>query len=89
MHDVGVRKLFDLRDLFRSECFEMREVEAQAVGTNVATRLLHMRTEHLAQCRMQDVRAGVIARDGRAALRIDRSRNFFANRERADSIFTL
>ena len=83
LHDVGVRKLFDLRDLFRSECFEMREVEAQAVGTNVATRLLHMRTEHLAQCRMQDVRAGVIARDRRAALRIDRSRNFFANRERA------
>ncbi len=50
----------------------MAEVEAQPVGRDQRTRLLHVRAEHLAQRPVQHVRRGVVAADAVASHRVDR-----------------
>ena len=50
-----VRKLFDLLELLGRYRLEVGEVEAQAIGANVAARLLHMGAQNLAQCSVQDM----------------------------------
>ena len=44
----------------------MREIEPQPVGRNDAAGLFDMRAEHFAQCRVQQMRGGVISH-GRVA----------------------
>ncbi len=59
-HDpVGHR--LDLAQLLRRQRLQVREVEAQTVRRHQRTRLAHVRAQHLAQRRVQDVRAGVVA----------------------------
>ena len=66
-----VREVLDLRDLLRSDRRVVAEVEAQAVGRDERTRLLHVLAEHLAQRPVQQVRAGVVPADRVAPLDVD------------------
>ena len=56
----------------------MAEVEPQSIGRDERAGLLHVRTEHLAQRPVQQVRAGVVATDGVAPLDVDRRDRFLA-----------
>ena len=56
----------DLEELLAREGAEVDEVEAQAIGRDERSRLLHVRAEHLAQRGMEQVRGGVVAPDRRA-----------------------
>ena len=49
----------------------MREIKSQPVGRDQRTLLLHVRTEHLTQSGMQQVRRRVIERRGPAPLTIN------------------
>ena len=53
--------VLDLGELGRRDRREVREVETQAVGRDERARLLHVRAEHLAQRRVQQVRGRVVA----------------------------
>ena len=69
---LAVREILDLLDLLGRDRVVVAEVEPQPVGRDERTRLLHVRTEHLAQRPVQEVRAGVVAADRVAALDVDR-----------------
>ena len=60
------------RELLGRDRLVMAEVEAQPIGRDERTRLLHVRTEHLAQRPVQDVGRGVVAADAVAADAVDR-----------------
>jgi hypothetical protein len=59
--DLLVDDPFDLRELLLGERGEVDEVEPQAVGRDERARLLHVRSQHLAQRRVQQVRGRVVA----------------------------
>ncbi len=66
-----VGEVFDVLQLFVVDAGEVREVEAQVAGIDQRARLLHMRAQHVAQRRMQQVRAGVVAHGRVADLGVD------------------
>jgi hypothetical protein len=57
----------------------MREIETQSICGDQRAFLLHMLAEHFSQRCVQQVRRGVIERDGRAALGIDLRLDFIAD----------
>ena len=59
--DHGIHFAFHGADLFGSHGRDMREVEAQMVGADRRTGLMHMRTQHLAQGGLQEMGAGMVA----------------------------
>ena len=65
--------------------FVVREVEAQPVGPDARTRLLHVRAEHFAQRPVQHVRGGVVAADAVAAHAVDLGLDLVAFGDRADA----
>ena len=67
----AVDDVFDLLQLFVGDLGEVGEVEAQAVGIDERAGLLDVRAEDLAQRGVEQVRAGVVAADGVAALAVD------------------
>ena len=73
-----VGEALDLRELLGRDRVVMAEVEAQAIGRDHRTRLLHVRAEHLAQRPVQDVGGGVIAADAVAAHAVDRGLHLVA-----------
>ena len=60
---------------------KVRKVEAQPVRMHRRTRLLYMRAQHLAQRRVQQVRAGVVAPDGIAPLPVNNRVDVIAHRK--------
>ena len=58
---MAVGEALHLRELLGRDRLVVREVEAQPIGRDERTRLLHVRPEHLAHCPVQDVGRGVIA----------------------------
>ena len=97
-HDLGldrmcrpnltVHKHLDLLHLFLGERRKVREVKAQSVRTHKAARLVHMIAEHLAECLVQEMRAGVVLRRILAVCRIDRKRHSLADPEHAGEYLT-
>ena len=77
-----VGEVFDVLQLFVGERGEVREVEAQVAGIDQRARLLHVRAQHLAQRRMQQVRAGVVAHGGAANVVVDHGIDFVADANR-------
>ena len=75
---LRVRQPLDLRELVGGHGLVMREVEAQTVGADERTRLLHVRAEHLAQRPVQHVRGGVVAADAVAAHAVDLGQDLVA-----------
>ena len=75
LHDLLVDDSLDAQELVGRDRLEMLEVEAQAVRRDERAGLLHVRAEHLAQGRMQQVGSRVVAPRGVAYvgihLRID------------------
>ena len=69
--DLLVDAPLDAPQLLGRDRLEVREVEAQAVGRDQRTLLLHVRAEHLAQRGVQQVRGGVVAADVLAAGVVD------------------
>ena len=57
----------------------MREVEAQVPGIDQRASLLHMLAQHLAQCGVQQVRAGMVAHGRAADFVVDHGVNFVAD----------
>ena len=69
--NFAVHDVFDLLEFLIGNLSKVRKIEAQPVGMHRRTGLLHVRAQHLAQRRVQQVRAGVVAADGVAAVAID------------------
>ena len=67
----AVDDVLDLFEFFVGDLREVGEVEAQAVGIDQRAGLLDVRAQNLAQRGVEQVRAGVVAADGVAALAID------------------
>ena len=82
VEDFTIDDGFDLFELFVGHLGEVREVEAQAVGLDRGSGLLDVRAEDLTQRGVEQVRAGVIAPDGVAALAIDDGVDVVADGER-------
>ena len=74
-HDLAGDEAFDLGDLLARERGEVHEVEPQAVRRHQRARLLHVRAEHLAQRRVQQVGGRVIAARGVAQVVVDLGRH--------------
>ncbi len=72
----------DLFELFVGDLREVREVEAQAVGSTERAGLLDVGAEDLAQRGVEQVRAGVVAADGVAAFAVDDGVDVIADGER-------
>ena len=68
---LAVDDALDLFKLLIGHLGKVREVEAQPRGIDRGTGLLYVRAQHLAQRGVQQVRAGVVAADGVAAVGID------------------
>ena len=66
-----VDERLDLLQLLGADGLVVREVEAQPLRLDERAFLLHVRAEHFAQRRMQQMRRGVIQHDGRTPLRVD------------------
>ena len=64
-----VGEVFDVLQLLVVDAGEVREVEAQVAGIDQRARLLHMRAQHIAQRRVQQMRAGMVAHGRSGALR--------------------
>ena len=77
--DLGVHERLDLAQLLRRHRLEMSEVETQPVGRHERAFLLHMRAQHLAQRRVQQVRGRMVQYDRRAAFGIDLGGNAVAD----------
>ncbi len=58
--NLAVHEPLDLQKLFRRDRLEMRKVEAQPIGRNQRSLLLHVRTQDLPQCGMQQMGCRVI-----------------------------
>jgi len=71
VHDNVVDERFDLGDFFACDRFRMREVETGALPGHQRAFLFDVRAQHFAQCGVQKVSSGVIARGGGALLQID------------------
>src|SRR3546814_471889 len=81
--DLGVDPALDLGQLRSRHRLEVREVEAQAVGSDQRAFLGDVRAQHLAQRRVQQVR-GAVVEDGRAAAcAVDRGDEVVADLQRA------
>ena len=80
---LGVGDLLDPADLVGGDGRVVREVEAQAIGADQRAGLLDVLAEHLAQRVVEDVRAGVVAADGDAALDVDGRRGRGAGHDAA------
>ena len=81
--DLLVDDPLDPVELLARDRREVLEVEAQAIGRDQRARLLHVRAEHLAQRRVQQVRRGVVAPRRVARLVVDRRGDDVARLERA------
>ena len=62
--DLFVDNVLDVLQLFVFNRGEMRKVEAQMIGIDQRSCLLHMLAKHLAQTRVEQVRGRVIAHGG-------------------------
>ena len=80
----AVGEALHLRELLGRDRLVVREVEAQPIGRDERTRLLHVRPEHLAQRPVQDVGRGVIAPYAVAPHAVDRGFDLVALGEHAD-----
>ena len=67
----GVGQREDLVELLGGGRRMMREVEAQVLGRHQGALLAHVVAQHRPQGRVQQVRGGVVAPDGLAALAVD------------------
>ena len=66
----AVDQLLHLLQLLRRQRGKMRKVKPHTVLIHQLARLLHVRSEHTAQRRLQQVRRRMVAGDGRTGLRI-------------------
>src|SRR5262249_51871725 len=69
--NVVVDDLLDGQELLARERTEVHEVEAETIGCDERSRLFDVRTKHLTQSRMQEMRRRVIAANGGPAWRVD------------------
>ncbi len=76
---LGVDDGFDARHLLVAHRRVVGEVETRALGVHQRALLLHMRTQHLAQRLVHEVRDAVVAYGLRALLRIDPRDEFVAD----------
>ena len=79
--DFAVDDVLDLFEFLVGDLGEVGEVETQAIGMHGGAGLLDVRAEDLSQGRVQQVRAGVIAADGVAAVAVDDSVDVVADGE--------
>ena len=79
VHDLLVCDALNLGQLLGRYALEVGEVKAQAIGANVAASLLHMVAQNLAQRRMEQMRAGMVARNALAAKLVDNRANGVAH----------
>lgn len=75
--------MFNLGNLFPCHSLKMREVEAHFLCVDKLSGLMHMRTKHLAQRRMQQMRRRMVARNRLADRRADLHGNDVADRKTA------
>ena len=64
--DLFVHQLLNFGQFFGIGMRVMREIEAQAIGIDDAAGLLHVRSQHFAQRRVEQMRSGVVAHGGMA-----------------------
>ena len=69
--DLGVDLALDSGELVGRHGLEVREVEAQPVGSNKGARLVHVLAQDLLQRGVQEVRRGVVAADELTAAVVD------------------
>ena len=79
VHDLLVCDALDLSQLLGRYALEVGEVETQAIGSDVAASLLHMVAQNLAQRCMEQMRAGMVARNALAAKLVDNRTNGVAH----------
>ena len=77
-----IDEVLDVLHLLIRNRSEMREIKSQSCWIDQRSRLLYVRSQHLAQRRMQQMRAGMIAPRGRAVIRIDNRIDLVANLQR-------
>ena len=77
-----VDEVFDVLQLFIGHRSEVRKVKAQTRGIDQRSGLLHVRAQHLAQRRMQQMRAGMVAPRRRAVIGIDNRVDLVADSQR-------
>ncbi len=81
--DLLVDDALDAVELVARDRLEVHEVEAQAIGRDERARLLHVRAEHLAQRRVEQMRRRVIPARRVAHRRVDFRRDDVADAELA------
>ncbi len=75
-------EVFDVLQFFVGDAGEVREVEAQMIGIDQRSRLLHVLAQHFAQAGVQQVRAGVVAHGGVADVGVDDGVDLVADADR-------
>ena len=77
--NVGIGQVLDSGHLFSGQGLEVAEVEPEPIGSDMGALLLDVVSEHTTQGRMQEVRPGVVASDGRPPFDVDGCPDLLAN----------